>query len=154
VKTVAAIVVLCAVLAGSVAAGWWGMNYYAVGEVGTPAHAGVISQGRPEECTNLNFQVRPKEYETRTVMLADGDIVRGTFEVDGGLGRVNIFLRVQTPQGQDILSSPKTDNYDFTFPARMDGEYVFFFDNRYSLFTSKAIGLYYCVERAGVRPAP
>jgi hypothetical protein len=73
-------------------------------------------------------------------------IVRGTFEVLGGFGRVDIFLRVQSPQNEDMLASPKATNYDFVFPTRMDGDYRFFFDNRYSMFTQKSVGFYYCID--------
>lgn len=127
------------------------MNYYAPGTVGTPARAGAVSNGKPEQCTNVNFNVRARGEERRIVALAEGDLLRGTFEVHGGFGRVDIFLRVVSPQGLDILASPKSENYDFNFPAKIRGEYVFVFDNRFSLYTSKAVGLYYCIEPQGPR---
>lgn len=140
------IVALLALLTGGMAAGWWAMNYYAPGTAGTPAHAGMVSNGKPEECTNMALRVKARAQTTHTVLLGKSDLVRGTFEVQGGLGRVDIFLRVESPQGLDILASPKAENYDFNFATDMDGEYTFVFDNRYSMFTSKSVGLFYCVE--------
>jgi hypothetical protein len=32
-------------------------------------------------------------------------------------------------------------------PAKINGDYVLVFDNRYSMFTSKSVGLYYCIDR-------
>lgn len=141
------VVGLVLLLSGGIAGGWWAMNYYAPGSVGTPAHAGVVSNGKPKECANVNLNVRARTTETRTVLLEEGDLLRGTFEVNGGFGRVDIFLRVVSPQGLDILASPRAENYDFNFPASIRGEYVFVLDNRFSMYTSKSVGLFYCIER-------
>ena len=128
------------------------MNYFAPSHVGTPAHAGAISNGRPQECTNINLNVRARDEVVHQALLPKSVRVRGTFEADGGMGRVNVFLRVVSPNGLDILASPKTDQYDFTFPVREDGVYSFVFDNRFSMFTAKSIGLYYCVETGSFSP--
>lgn len=142
---------LFALLAGGVIGGWVAMNRFAVGTVGTPAHAGAISNGRPEDCTNVNFQVKPRAIAVRKVTLEENQIVRGTFEANGGFGRVDIMLQVADPQGLALLSSPRAESYDFFFPVKLRGEYEFIFDNRYSMFTTKAVGLYYCIDK-GRRP--
>jgi len=139
--------------AGGIATSWWAMNKYNPGSIGTPAHAGAVSNGKPEECTNVSFNVGPRSKTERKVMLETGELLRGTFEANGGLGRVDIFLRVRNPQNEEILASPRAQSYDFTFPARNRGEYVFIFDNRFSLFTSKGVGLFYCIDKP-VRDAP
>lgn len=135
------------VLSLGAAAVWWAVNYWAPGTVGTPAHAGAISQGRPQDCTNLNVNVHARGEATRAIDLAQGDYVRGTFEADGGFGHVDVLMRLVTPMGEEILESPRASNYDFSFPAKVHGTYTFVLDNRYSLFTSKAVALYYCIER-------
>lgn len=145
-KTLVVGFIVVVVLGGGAVAGIWAALRFNPGSVGTPVNAGAISEGRPEQCTNVNFVVRPRSQEVRTVLLPKNTIVRGTFEVQGGLGRVDIFLRVQDPQNQDILASPKEETYDFTFPVRIDGEYRFIFDNRYSMYTSKSVGFYYCLD--------
>ncbi len=136
-----------ALLAGGVIGGWLAMNHFATGTVGTPVHAGAMTNGHPEDCTNVNFQVKPRALDVRRVVLDENTIVRGTFEVNGGFGKVDIMLRVMTPQGLETLASPKAENYDFFFPVKLRGEYQFVFDNRYSLFTAKAVGLFYCIDR-------
>jgi emp24/gp25L/p24 family/GOLD len=137
---------LFAVLAGGIVGGWAAMNHYATGSVGTPAHAGALSNGHPEDCTNVNFQVKQRGVAIRKVMLQENTIVRGTFEANGGFGKVDIMMRIMTPQNLVLSTSPRAENYDFFFPVELSGEYQFVFDNRYSLFTAKAIGLYYCID--------
>ena len=83
---------------------------------------------------------------SRTVLLEEGVTLRGTFEVNGGFGRVDIIMRIVSPQGLDVLDAPRSESYDFTLTPKIRGEYTFVFDNRYSLFMSKAVGLYYCLD--------
>ena len=135
------------ILPASLIGAWVGINYFAPGSPGTPVHAGAVSNGRPEYCTNLNVNVRARSQADRVVTLQGGELVRGTFEVHGGWGRVDLFLRVVSPQGLEILASPRRTNYDFSFPAPIRGDYTFELDNRFSLYTSKAVALYYCIDR-------
>jgi hypothetical protein len=140
-------------LVGGLVAGWVAMNLYWPGDAGTPAHAGIVSNGNLEDCVNISFNVRARQEEERTALFETGDLVRGTFEAHGGIGHVDILVRVRDPQRQEIYASQKTNTEDFTFPAQMRGEYTFVFDNRYSLYTSKAVGLFYCVD-PGRAPIP
>lgn len=142
-------VVLFVLLAGGMAGGWMAMSYFQPGTVGTPARAGALSNGRPETCTNLQFPVRPRSEVEKVLAVQPGDLVRGTFEADGGLGRVDVLMRLVSPQGEVLLLSPRASNYDFSFPAKVRGEYTVVFDNRFSLYTSKSVALYYCIDRGG-----
>jgi hypothetical protein len=80
--------------------------------------------------------------------------MRGTFEADGGFGKVDIIMRIVDPQGNHLASSPRVANYDFVLPVKVRGEHKFVFDNRYSMFTAKAVGLFYCIDngRRDTRP--
>jgi hypothetical protein len=151
-RTLGILVAFVLVAGGGLAAAWVGVNYWAPGTVGTPAHAGAITNGQPETCTNVNINVHAQGQEARTANFNAGDYVRATFEADGGFGRVDILMRLLDPQGTQLLVSPRAGNYDFTFPVKLRGAYEFVFDNRYSLYTSKNVALYYCVDRAGTRP--
>lgn len=122
------------------------MNYYSPGSAGTPTHAGAVSNGQLEDCVNENFAVRPRQLAERTVLFEQGGLVRGTFEAHGGVGHVDILLRVKDPQGLEIYASQRIATDDFTFPAPIRGDYTFVFDNRYSIYTSKSIGLFYCLD--------
>jgi hypothetical protein len=132
-------------LPATAGAGWYGLGRMSPGEVGTPAHAGVISNGRPEECTTVNLSVRARSTTEHRLFLGEDQVLRGTFEANGGFGGVDIMMRIVTPRGGEALVSPRDTNYDFVLIAEIPGEYTFVFDNRYSMVTAKAIGLYYCV---------
>ncbi|MBF6600844.1 MAG: emp24/gp25L/p24 family protein [Dehalococcoidia bacterium] len=132
---------------GGLAGAWLALNEWSPASIGTPAHAGAISNGRPQDCTNVNITVKPQAEQTVTVPLAEGDDVRATFEADGGFGRVDVLLRLVTPLGQQILESPRAENYDFSFSAQVRGTYTLVLDNRYSLYTAKNVALYYCIDR-------
>lgn len=145
-RSLLAAISLFLILAGATVVGWFAMNYYHPGTVGTPAHAGAVSNGRLDQCTNANFFVRPRSKEARTVALEEGDLLRGTFEADGGFGRVDVIMRIVSPFGEEIAATQRVSNYDFTLPVKIRGEYSFVFDNRYSMYTSKSIGLFYCID--------
>lgn len=151
-KTAVLFVFVLLLLVAGAGGGWVAMNYFNPGTVGTPVHAGAVSQGAIGECTNLNFHVKPRAMAERAIILPGEGLVRGTFEVQGGIGRVNILMRVKDPQGSEILASPRSETYDFTFPLHIHGEYTFVFDNRFSLYTAKAIGLFYCVGTGASTP--
>ena len=145
-KTLLTGVFVFVLLGGGIAGGWVAMNYYNPGNVGTPAHAGALSNGDLSNCTNVNFSVKPRSTARRTITLKAGDLLRGTFEADGGFGRVDIIMRFESPQGDVLLVSPRTSVYDFSIPAKIAGDYVVIFDNRYSLYTAKSIGLFTCID--------
>ena len=66
---------LFVLLSAGLAGGWVAMNAFYPSDPGTPAHAGAISQGRPEECTNLAVNVKPRSESRRTVLLEEGDLL-------------------------------------------------------------------------------
>ena len=135
-------------LVAGIIGGWAALNWFRPGSVGTPAHAGSISNGHPELCTNVDFSVKPRATTTRRIPLDVGDLVRGTYEADGGFGNVDILARIEGPQGEQLSLMPRASNEDFTFSAKYRGDYAVVFDNRYSMYTAKSIGLFYCVDRA------
>ena len=142
---------LFGLLAGGMVGGWLIMNRVAAGSVGTPAHAGSLTNGHPEDCTNVNFQVKARSVVVRSILLQENSILRGTYEVDGGFGKVDIILRINTPQSKELAHFNRAENFDFMFPVQISGEYQLVFDNRYSMFTPKAVGLFYCIDK-GRRP--
>lgn len=148
-RTVFVGLALILLLVGGMAGGWVALNYFSPASLGTPAHAGAISNGHPEQCTLVDLGVRARSRAEHQVALDAGWVVRGTFSVEGGFGRVDLFMRIVDPQGLDLLASPRTDHYDFVLPVKVRGEYRFVFDNRYSLYTSKSVGLYYCIDKGG-----
>jgi hypothetical protein len=137
-------------LPAAVIGAWFVLNNSAPGAVGTPAHAGAVSNGQPEDCVTVQLSVRARSRVETTVLLKEADIVRGTFEANGGFGKVDIMMRILSPQGDELHVSPRASNYDFVLAPRVGGQYTFVFDNRYSMVTAKAIGLFYCIPGAGL----
>jgi len=143
------VVILVVGLPAALVGGWVILNNTSPGSVGTPAHAGAISNGKLEECTTVDLSVKARSTTSTRVRLADHQVLRGTYEVNGGFGKVDILMRISSPNNDVLLESPKESNYDFVLSARADGDYTFTFDNRYSLITPKAIGFFYCIPAHG-----
>ncbi len=141
------VVLLTVGLPGAAVAGWVILNNVSPGVVGTPAHAGSVSNGKPAECTTVDLSVKARAKTQTLISLQSGQVVRGTFEVNGGFSNVDILMRVMSPNGKELLLSEKKANYDFVLSAKITGDYTFVFDNRYSMITPKAIGFYYCIPR-------
>ena len=144
-RAMVAVLLLVVLIPGSLVAGWAVIKHTPPGAVGTPAHAGVVSNGKPEECVTINLSVRERSTVEYKVLLQEDQVLRGTFEANGGFGNVDIMMRLVSPLDEELLVTPRASNYDFVFPAENPGEHTFIFDNRYSIFSPKAIGLYYCV---------
>src|SRR3990172_7725818 len=134
-------------LPAALVGGWVIIAQVEPGEVGTPAHAGPISNGKPEECTTIDLSVKARSTATATVHLDNRQVMRATYEVNGGFGRVDIMMRIVSPNNEVLLEAPKASTYDFVLSAPPHRDYSFVFDNRYSLVTPKAIGFFYCVPQ-------
>jgi hypothetical protein len=132
-------------LPGSLIVGWVVLNEVDPAAIGTPAHAGAVSNGKPEECTTVQLTVKRRGQVETVVHLEERQVLRGTYEVDGGFGRVDILMRIYGPNGEELFVAPRATNFDILMAARVRGDYRFVFDNRYSLLTPKAIGFFYCV---------
>lgn len=124
---------------------WRSLDGFTPGPIGTPARAGIVSNGRPDQCQTINIAVGARAQEQAVVPLLEDGVLRGTFEADGGFGNVDIMMRIVSPRGDELLVSPRASNYDFTLIPDIAGDYTFIFDNRYSLVTSKAVGFFYCL---------
>ncbi len=129
--------------------GWVMLANMEPGAVGSPAHAGAVSNGRPQDCTTVNLAAKARGTAEYVLLLEKGTIVRGTFDANGGFGRVDIMMRLMSPNNEELLVTARESSYDFVLQAKVPGGYTFIFDNRYSLITAKAIGLYYCLPNSG-----
>jgi hypothetical protein len=148
VRTFGVLAVVGSLLGAVIGAGWFMLAHASPGSIGTPSHAGVVSQGRLQDCTNVNLAVGPRSYEKYFVVLDQKQQLRAAVEAHGGFGRVDVMLRIIDPQGSEIHVSPRFTSYTVTVPAQVRGEYAFVFDNRYSIFTAKSVAFYYCVDRS------
>jgi hypothetical protein len=89
-----------------------------------------------------SFQVPNLQTATSTFVLNKGDRIEGYFTILGGSN--DIRFNIQDPYGSVILNAGTvTGRRDFAFTAEYSGAYTLFFDNGYSIFTSKTVFLSY-----------
>lgn len=92
--------------------------------------------------TNDNFNVPALQTITVTWNLDKGSRIEGYFTVRGG--NDDIRFSIKDPYGSVILNAGTiTGRGDFAFTAESTGAYTMYFDNSYSIFTSKAVFLSY-----------
>ncbi len=77
--------------------------------------------------------------ESKRMQLDAGVRFEGFFTIDGGGNDVDFWI--EDPDGNVILwtKSRPCQNHSFAFVAATDGEYILFFDNRFSLVTHKMV---------------
>lgn len=88
--------------------------------------------------TTDTFTVQALHYNVASTQLSKGDRVEGYFTVVGGNG--DIDFRIKDPYGSVILDAGRvTGRRDFAFTAEFSGTYTYYFDNTFSLITSKTV---------------
>lgn len=86
-------------------------------------------------------EVPPLYYDLLTFFLKQGDRIEGEFTVRGG--NDDIIFYIKDPYG-NIIYEPADRVYGwhkFSITASSDGAYTLYFDNTFSLITSKAVYL-------------
>ena len=92
------------------------------------------------------ISVAPQTKKVINVSLSQGDFVNGTVSVSGGSGGGVDFL-VSDPNGKELVSYNYTTYTSFSFPASINGTYLFSFDNSFcSCTTGKTVTLDYSVN--------
>lgn len=91
---------------------------------------------------NENHNVPALQYLTLTWALDKAEKIEGYFTVRGGGDDVDFHIK--DPYGSVILDAGRvTGRRDFAFTAEYSGAYTLYFDNSFSIFTSKTIFLSY-----------
>ena len=89
-----------------------------------------------------NHSVPPLQTLTLTFHFNKGEKIEGYFTVRQGNDDINFY--VKDPYGTVILDAGRVKGrYDFVIPIEHSGVYTLYFDNTFSLFTSKTIFLTY-----------
>lgn len=84
------------------------------------------------------FDVSALHSQIMSVQLNKGDRCEGYFTVIGGNG--DIDFRIKDPYGSVILDAGRvTGRRDFAVTAEYSGTYTFYWDNTFSLITSKTV---------------
>ena len=103
----------------------------------------VGADGGP--CETTTFTVGSRRLGKFYLRTGEGQTISGRYAVRGS-SRHDVILRAYSPQNRFLLDGGKKHELDFTVPAQIRGDYLFQFDNRFSIFTDKIIDLTYCLR--------
>lgn len=109
----------------------------------TEAHAYAGPDGA--SCETMAFNLERRQMGRMSVMAEKGQSIVGRFVVHGGLNG-DVAFRVYAPHSRMVMDEGRNQELDFNIPARIRGEYVFEFDNRFSMLTEKDVELTYCLR--------
>lgn len=88
-------------------------------------------------------QVSPLTWQSLIFNLDTGQKFSGSLSISGGSGN-DINFRITDPQGTTILDLGRvSQGKSFDFTAQASGAYTFYFDNTFSLLSTKTVSLTY-----------
>lgn len=92
-----------------------------------------------------SFTVEPLHYVTVTVDMRSGAVFEGYLTVRGGNDDVRFYIK--DSYGNKVLDINRVQGrYDFSYRATSEGFHTIYFDNSFSLITSKQVYLHYRVR--------
>jgi hypothetical protein len=90
-------------------------------------------------------QVSPLSWKSLIFNLNTGQKFTGSLSISGGSGN-DVNFRITDPQGTTILDLGRvSQGKSFDFTAQASGAYTFYFDNTFSLLSTKTVSLTYDV---------
>lgn len=96
-------------------------------------------------CEAIVFDLGSRHLGNLYIRAGEGQSIDGRFAIRGP-SHEDVIFRVYTPHNRLVLNGRKVHDLDFSFPAVIRGDYLFQFDNRFSVFTGKTIELTYCLR--------
>jgi hypothetical protein len=96
--------------------------------------------------------VDPRDTETLSFYLKEGDKIRFQISVDGGRND-DINMQIKNPIGGIIIGGGIEDSFSDTITAQTTGNYIFEFDNGISLLSSKRVDFSYDIIKRPVAEA-
>lgn len=126
------------------------LSYFLYGQLRTeiiPIAAEAQAYAGPDgtPCETMTFTLEPRQMGRMSVLAQKGQSITGRFVVHGGLNG-DVAFRVYAPQGRMVVDEGKNQELEFNILANIRGEYVFEFDNRFSIVTEKDVELTYCLR--------
>lgn len=126
------------------------MSYVLYGElhsetVAIEAAAQPVAGADGATCEALVFDLGSRRRGKLYVRAEEGQSIDGRFVVRGPSER-DIILQVYSPHNRIVLPGSRRHELDFSIPAVLWGDYLFEFDNRFSVLTGKTIELTYCLR--------
>lgn len=96
-------------------------------------------------CETMAFRLESRRLGQLYVRAGEGQSISGRFSVQGPPEN-DVILRVYSPHNRLVLQNTKRHQLDFSITAVIRGDYLFQFDNRFSIFTDKTIDFAYCLR--------
>lgn len=94
---------------------------------------------------DISFTVGPLTYSSMTVNMNSGAIFEGYLTVRGGNDDIRFYIK--DSYGNVVLDKNRVQGrYDFSYQATAEGFHTVYFDNSFSLITSKEVYLHYRVR--------
>ena len=91
--------------------------------------------------------VSPGYIQTIVFNLEKGDKFKGSLSVAGGSGN-DVNFMVKDPDGDPIIPDRRVaEGWNFEFNANSNGAYTLYFDNSFSVFSSKQVSISYDIEK-------
>ncbi|GEM_PF-5655254 len=92
-----------------------------------------------------SFTIKPLSKASGTVDMRNGAIFEGYLTIRGGNNDIEFY--VQDSYGKKVLSAGRvTGRYDFNYKATSEGFHTFYFDNNFSVFTTKEVFIHYRIR--------
>ncbi len=101
-----------------------------------------LSCGPTKRTSTQDITLSSGEYASIPVNLNSGDLVEGSFTVQGPTN-LDIAFAVQDPTGRNVYGPVRSRSSTFTYRAQMGGIHYLYLDNTYSLFTGKIVSVTY-----------
>ena len=101
--------------------------------------------GRVIPYIDRSLTVEPLHQVTMTVNMRSGAVFEGYMTVRGGNDDVRFYIK--DSYGNEVLDKNRVQGrYDFSYKAASEGFHTLYFDNSFSLMTSKQVYLSYRVR--------
>ncbi len=92
-----------------------------------------------------SFDVAPLSSTNTTITMSKGDILEGYLTVRSGNDDIRFYI--EDSYGNKVLDINRVrDRYDFSYKATSEGFHTIYFDNSFSVITSKQVYIHYRVR--------
>jgi len=101
--------------------------------------------GRVVPYTDRSLTVEPLLHVSMTIDMRSGAVFEGYMTIRGGNDDIRFYIK--DSYGNKVLDKNRVQGrYDFSYKATTEGFHTLYFDNSFSLITSKQVYLHYRVR--------
>jgi len=116
-----------------------------LGVAGCGGAGGLGPVGHVVPYQDESFTVKPLTATTMTINMANGAVFEGYVTVRGGNDDIRFYIK--DSHGNKVLDINRVQGrYDFFYRATSEGFHTIYFDNSFSIITSKQVYIHYRVR--------